>query len=166
MALRLKSPEQLAQPKLTLTLKKPEEKSEPKGFVVSAIDPNYVVSDEEFIRRTRGSVYGTTKGIDSIAGTIHNNETKKLFWANGGMIYFNEYDTLAQAFDRLRQDKLASLRGTLAAEYKRARRLEGDYRTFVPGGYEAAQKIREQAIDKAVKRTKDIDWMSEVKKTG
>ncbi len=129
-----------------------------KGTIVSYTSED-VCSDENFIMRTR-------------AHTIHDPGMKALFFANGGVAMYQDYDTLAQAFDALRRTKMMLIAGLTPAKspYERVPRLANqDITIYVPGkSVEETIREREGERTEARRRQANQEWLAQplTKKTG
>lgn len=123
--------------------------------------PEHVVSDEDFILKTRGY-------------SIHHPGIKELFYANGGLEIEAQYDTLANAFDALRRTKAARVVGALdgitseTPAYTRHQSFAShEIDIFVPGTVRDAQIIRERAKEAASLRNQTEAWLhAPIKKVG
>lgn len=115
--------------------------------------PEDVVSDEEFIIRTRGL-------------SIHDDVAKRLFMANGGEAMVEFYTTIANAFDALRRYKVAKLSGQLdgitqdTPGYSRVSRFAShEINIYVPGCVDGAREIRERGKESARIRSAQEAWI-------
>lgn len=123
--------------------------------------PEHIVSDEDFILRTR-------------AHSIHDVGMKELFYANGGLESEAQYDTLANAFDALRRTKAARVAGALdgitseTPAYTRHQTFAShEIEIFVPGTVRDAHIIRERAREAATQRNQTEAWLhAPIKKVG
>lgn len=135
--------------------KKSREKQEVNYGPPVVWGPEHVVTDEEFIIRTR-------------AYSIHDDGIKELFYANGGADIVALYETIATAFDALRRYKMAKLSGILddvtadTPEWQRVINYAShDIKLYVSGTQAEAQVIRERALQVAEKQRQDEEWMNE-----
>lgn len=81
-----------------------------------------VVSDREFIRRTRD-------------GNLHTPEMQSLFWANGGQRHLVGGLSYAQAFSNLRREKMTKLQGEKVSStpYQRHTSVAPGTKSITPG---------------------------------
>ena len=131
--------------------KRTTKSSEPSGPMV-IYGPEHVCSDEEFIVKTR------TK-------TIHDEGVKELFFANGGEEMVDNYDTLAQAFDALRREKMVKLANARNPQLQKPiQNRQEEKKVYVRGLPSDAQRIRERAAQDARRRQDNEEWMNGGKK--
>lgn len=127
------------QAKIIETVKKPRAASKKKdsssegetteGPVTTGrapVDPAHILSDAEFVKRTRaGDLF-----------SIHDPEVKLLFWANGGEDHYKGGLSYAQAFENLRREKLNRIafpnKGN-EERYHRVRPLPPGTKAYVSG---------------------------------
>lgn len=120
------------QEKITRIKKNRVEDQEAEVFPVSEreIDPSLILTDEEFIKRTRGR-------------SILDPDVKALFFANGGAKHLIGSIVYGVAFENLRREKLNRLRGNSSREpYKRVYQAPTGTRSYVAGLPDAYAKER------------------------
>jgi hypothetical protein len=122
-----------------------------------------VLSDEEFIKRTISSIDYN----EHSSGSIHSEESKRLFWANGGARYIEIGLMYGPAFDNLRADKIRAVRiknnpalqEIIEGEWKRNQStFPYDAKVYVAGLPTVEKFI---AIAAAEHREADLMWMEE-----
>lgn len=102
------------------TTHKGKKNKQPLSAATPFIPPSFteedVVSDEEFIRRTRSYIRSMRESPDSPiveskyeGYDIYAEEGKRLFWANGGERYMRPFGDYGTAFDNLRAEKLRAV---------------------------------------------------------
>ena len=111
---------------------------EPTRVLAPLFQPEDVVGDAEFIKRTRTI-------------EIHTPEAKALFHANGGGRYLSAGLTYAQAYDMLRKDKMARPVSN-TAPYRRAAPTPTNAKIVVPGMPDPQDRQRYLQAEEDAKR--------------
>lgn len=152
-----------------LKLDKKDNKPVAKSRYVPPFGPEDIVSDAEYIKLTRSFCHATIgEGTSMYEGVnLSDAKTLRLFFANGGaekdsdgVMFVDKFDTLANAFDALRLDKLARLSGLKATEYKRYTQMDmrdkSVYSSHLEKQYSFVNKVR--AREEAEVRSKSETW--------